>query len=248
MVNNTKKDPVARQAYFMLKKVNKLVRQTSLLADGDRIVVAVSGGKDSLALLRLLQWRQRAQPERYQLLAAHVTIPGAVNDVVRQRALAELMETWGVPFQLLHVDLAAGEPLPLPCHRCTQYRRAALGRFALAHGFNKVAFGHHLDDLAETALLNLFHAGRLESMPVKRDYFDGSLTLIRPLASIPETEIRRLARLAAFPDLSYPCPQVLLSQRTRMKKVIREMQQVNRSARENILRAEKLCQISKDEG
>jgi len=247
MVNNTKKDPVARQAYFMLKKVNKLVRQANLLADGDRVLVAVSGGKDSLALLRLLQWRQRAQPDRYQLLAAHVVIPGAVADTARQHALAELMAGWGVPFQLLCVDVAEGEPLPLSCHRCTQYRRAALGRFALAHGFNKVAFGHHLDDLAETALLNLFHAGRLEQMPVKRDYFDGRLTLIRPLAAVPEAEIVRLARLAAFPDLSYPCPQALRTQRARVREMIRAMQRVNPAARKNILRAAKRCQTGEDE-
>ncbi len=235
------RDPVARLAYFILKKVNKLVRDEMLIADGDRIVVAVSGGKDSLALLRLLQWRQRAQPEHYDLLAAHVVVPGAVADEGRQQDLAALVASWGLPFRLLSVEVAPAESLPLPCYRCTQYRRAALGRFSLANGYNKVAFGHHFDDLVETALLNLFHSGQLTTLLPKRDYFDGALTLIRPLASVPESELRRLARLAAFPDLGYDCPLAGETQRAQVRELLRIMQRVNPAVKQNILRAAEAC-------
>lgn len=209
-------------AYYLLKKVNKAIRDYQMIKDGDRVAVAVSGGGDSLSLLRLLQVRQRSVPERYELIAVHV-----LDDGVRDANLEAWFQAAGVETAFESMNVSPDEPRPLPCFRCTWYRRKALFLAADRLGCNKVAFGHHADDVAETTLLNLFYHGRLETMEPRVEFFGGRFTVIRPLIYVPKKELTRFAQASDFPAPPSPCPNSRTSKRARMAELLREIERDN---------------------
>ncbi len=193
-----------RIASFLLKPFARASKEFDLLADEDRIAVAVSGGKDSRALLDLLlRYRERV-PFSYELVAFHV-----VGTVAGLPDLTDVLEPWfqqlGVDYHFVPLELPPGEPLPLNCFRCSWNRRKALFLAADEAGCNKLAFGHHADDAAVTTLLNLLFAGRLETLEPKVEFFGGQITVIRPLIYVPAKELARYARAAGFPPAP-PCP------------------------------------------
>jgi len=224
-----------RVAYFLLKHVARACKEFDLLAEGDRVAVAVSGGKDSRALLQmLLRFRHKAG-YHYELLALHVIgVPAGFPD------LRPELEPWfrelGVEHRFAPLELPPDEPLPLDCFRCSWNRRKALFTAAVEMGCNKLAFGHNADDAAGTTLLNLFFTGRLETMAPQVEFFDGAVTVIRPLIYVPEKELARYGRAAGFPTPS-PCPQHLTSQRTQMKTLLRQFGRDQRQIRANLWRA-----------
>lgn len=197
---------IERQAYFLLKSVNRAIRDYGMIRHGDRIAVAVSGGKDSLILLYLLEARRRRALERYELVAIHIR-GDARGPCPPHTPLEDWLARSGIPFVAEDFDLPADEPLPMNCQRCTWNRRKQL--FLTAHrlGCNVVALGHHADDLAETALLNLLRHGRADGMAPCADYFEGRLRLIRPLIYVWEKELRRFARALEFPSPPPECPR-----------------------------------------
>lgn len=227
----------ARMAFFLLKQVNKAIRDFDMIADGDRIAVAVSGGKDSLSLLRLLQARMKSVRERYQLVAVYVRGDARGPGTPRHLPLEDWLGQAGVEVVIEDMVLPPGEPLPLSCHRCTWNRRRTLFEIAHRLGCNKVAFGHHADDLAETALLNLLYHGRLETMAPRATYFNGTFELIRPLAYVEEKDLRRFAQLCQFPPPPPPCPRRDTSRRQQVKEMLRLVERDCRQAKVNLLRA-----------
>lgn len=226
-----------RAAFWILKKVNRAIREYGMIGDGDRVAVAVSGGKDSLSLLRLLDERRRWSPEKYELVAIHVTGDARGGDVPFHRPLGDWLEARGYETLVVPLDLPAGETLPLGCQRCTWNRRKALFTAAQKLGCNVIAFGHHLDDLAQTTLMNLLFQGRVETMAPKREYFDGTIRLVRPLCFTTEAEVRRFARLEVFPPPPPDCPRSAVSQRKQAKDLLRIAMKSNRSVLSNLLRA-----------
>jgi tRNA 2-thiocytidine biosynthesis protein TtcA len=222
--------------FYLLKNVNKAIREFEMIADGDRVAVAVSGGKDSRSLLHLLRARQRSVPERYHLTALHVEaeIPGYPR-------LRSRLEPWfremGMEYVFLPLKLPPDEPLPLDCFRCSWNRRKAL--FLKAHdlGCNKLAFGHHIDDALQTTLLNLFYSGRLETMAPNVEFFDGQITVIRPLIYLEERKLDQLARALAFPRDEATCPLNRTSKRAWIKEWLRHAGPDYRQIRANLWRA-----------
>jgi tRNA 2-thiocytidine biosynthesis protein TtcA len=202
-------------AFFLLKSVNRAIRDYGMIRDGDRIAVAVSGGKDSLSLLYLLNVRRHYVLDRYELVAIHIR-----GDARGPRPPYPPLEEWlarsGIPFVAEDFELPAHEPLPMNCQRCTWNRRKQLFLTADRLGCNVVALGHHADDLAETALLNLLRHGRVDGMSPCADYFEGQIRLIRPLIYVPEKELCRLAHVLEFPPSPPTCPR---SQNTLREKV-----------------------------
>jgi tRNA 2-thiocytidine biosynthesis protein TtcA len=225
--------PLAKR---LLKKVNKAIREYDLIGDSDRIVVAVSGGGDSLSLLQLLQMRQRSVPEKVDLLAVHV-----YDDADTDERLRVDLEAWfqasGVEYAFEPLEVPADESRPLTCFRCAWHRRKALFLAADRLHCNKVAFGHHADDAAETALLNLFYSGRLESMEPRVEFFDGKITVIRPLIYVPKEELTRFAQASGFPSPPPRCPNSLTSRRARMQAILQELESDHQGARSNLLHA-----------
>jgi len=228
--------------YYLLKKVNKAIRDHDLIADGDRVTAAVSGGKDSLSLLRLLCVRQRSARERYEVVAVHV-IPaadapcGAGGDT---SALEAWFQSEGVEYAFVPMEEASGQPgreNQSPCFHCAWRRRKTLFLAAERLGCNKVAFGHHADDVAQTTLLNLFYQGRLETMRPRVEFFEGKLTVIRPLAYVPEKELVRFAAACDFPSAPAPCVATETSQRTLMAQILRTVEETYPKVKINLWRA-----------
>ena len=228
-------DP-ARLAHFILRDVSRAVRDYAMLRDGDRVAVAVSGGKDSLSLLALLQELRRTAGIAYELAA--VPVRGDATGVIAAHAPLEAwLAVQGVPWRIVAPELNAEDQPPLGCNRCTWLRRKALFTAAAELGCNVLAFAHHADDAAQTALLNLLYGGSPRGLAPVADYFEGRFRLIRPLLYTPESELRRFARASGFPPPPPLCPQAGDSRRARVAEMLRLLGRDYGQARANLLKA-----------
>ena len=232
--NESRADRLAR---FMLKKVNKAVYQFDMIQDGDRIAVALSGGKDSFGLFEILRYRQSRSPEKYELAAIHVIGDARGPGIPPPEALETWLEDRGIEHLIRPIHLARNEQLPMTCGRCAWNRRRTLFEMAKELGCGKLAFGHHLDDFAETTLMNLMRHGKCETMSPSAEYFGGVIRVIRPLLYVPERELVRFAAANEFPPPPDACPLGDCTQRARAKELIAEMAKDARKVRENLLRA-----------
>lgn len=218
-----------------LRELAHACKEFDLLAGGDRVAVAVSGGKDSRALLELLLAYRERVPYSYDVVALHVTGEAAGFPDLRVE-----LEPWfrqlGIKYHFVPLELPEGEPLPLDCFRCSWNRRKALFTAAVALGCTKLAFGHHADDAAATTLLNLMFSGRLETLAPRVSFFDGAITVIRPLIYVPEKDLARYAQAAGFSDPP-ACPQGLVSQRAQVKQMLRRFGRAQKQIRVNLWRA-----------
>ena len=226
-----------RQAFFLAKKVDRAIREHDMIEDGDRILVGVSGGKDSMSLLRLMNYRLRHSPAKYSLVAAHVRGDARGPDIDVPESLIRWLEGEGVPFAVQDITLPESETLPMGCDRCGRNRRRTLFEIADAHGCNKLALGHHLEDFAHTALMNLLTFGKLETMAFRRVYFDGRFTLIRPLAYVREQDLVRFARTCEFPVAPSDCPKAATSRRKAASQLMLQLGKEFRHANANLVRA-----------
>jgi len=227
----------ARRGYFLLKQINRAISQYAMIREGDRVAVAVSGGKDSLSLLTLLRLRQQRAREPYDLCAIHVQGDArGPHDTPPHPPLADWLQAQGHRFASAPLDLPPGESLPLSCHRCTWNRRKTLFQLAEQLDCNVVALAHHADDMAQTALLNLFYGGRLETMFPTTIYFE-RFRLIRPLLLTPEQNVRRFARACDFPPPPADCPRSETSRRVLVAHVLDLFRRESQNVRANVIRA-----------
>jgi len=185
--------------------VGKAIEDYAMIAEGDRVMVCLSGGKDSYTLLDVLLSLQRSAPIQFELVAVNLDQkqPGFPAHV-----LPEYLGALGVPFEILEQDTYSVVKRVVPegrtmCGLCSRLRRGRLYRYAAENGITKIALGHHRDDIVETLFLNLFFGGRMKSMPPKLLSEDARHVVIRPLAYVPEREIDRYARAREFPII--PC-------------------------------------------
>lgn len=209
-----------------------------MIEEGDRIAIGLSGGKDSLCLMRILRERQSRVPVHYELIGIHVD-PGF--DGGFSEALKAYCEKQEYPFYLDRSDHGVRGHSPQnrenPCFLCARLRRKRLFELMNALGCNKLALGHTKDDVITTLLLNMFYAGEISTMLPVQTFFEGKFTLIRPLVYVDETLIRRFAKEASFPIFQNPCPTAGFSKRSEIKSFLDQMSQKNRKIKGNLFHA-----------
>ena len=237
--------------FYLLKKLNKCHRDHQLLQTGDRIALALSGGKDSCTLLDALL--QRRGIETYTVIAIHVLPASDMSCGMNASvpALRDWLNKLGVEHHFVAAEEALGKPQrpnQSPCFYCAWRRRKALFNKAQELGCNKLALAHNADDVAQTTLLNLFYQGKLTTMYPRVSFFGGNLIVIRPLAYVPEKEIIRYAKEASFPPPPPPCPTGQESKRALMGQILRMVGKSNPKVRIHLWRAIERCQVGTDDG
>ena len=213
-----------------------------MLAEGDKIAVAVSGGKDSLTLLRVLNDRKGFVPINYEVVAVHIDL-GYPRSCAKQ--LEKFFKKIGVKYHIKKVDvLRKTNPKDINCFWCSWNRRKALFEVADKLGCAKVALGHHKDDIVETILMNMFFHGDISAMVPNQELFKGKITLIRPLAYVEEDMIRKFVKTEKFPLYDCTCPNSLTSNRAKIGQIIKGLKKICPDVKTNIFRS--LQRIKKD--
>ncbi len=208
-----------------------------MLSEGDKIAVAVSGGKDSLTLLRILHDRKKFVPIKYDILAVHIDL-GYPRSCAKK--LVKYFKKIGVKYHIEKVDvLKKTNKKDINCFWCSWNRRKALFEVANRFGCTKVALGHHKDDIVETILLNLFFQGEISAMAPKQELFKGKITIIRPLAYVEEYMTKRFAKEEKLPLETCACPNSIISNRTKMAKIISDLKRTCPEIKTNIFKSVK---------
>jgi tRNA(Ile)-lysidine synthase TilS/MesJ len=226
--------------------MRKAIQNYSLIENGDRIAVGVSGGKDSLILLRGLHLLRRFIGIDYELeaITADMRFNKKAGDF---GAIAEFCAEMGIPYTVVPTDIAEVvfdiRKEPNPCSLCAKMRRGVLHETAKSLGCNKIALGHNFDDAVETFMMNLFAEGRLGCFAPKAYLSRRDLTLIRPLVLTPENLIRQTARRLDFPVLKSPCPEDGHTAREDMKNFLSERERADKGFKERIFNAMKKAHI-----
>src|SRR6188768_555207 len=220
--------------------VGKAIEDYAMIAEGDRVMVCMSGGKDSYTLLDMLISLQRSAPVEFSLIAVNLDQkqPGFPAHV-----LPEYLAALGVDFHIIEQDTYSVVKRVIPegrtmCSLCSRMRRGALYRYAAENGVTKIALGHHRDDIVETLFLNLFHGGKLKAMAPKLKSDDGRHIVIRPLAYVAERDIERYAAVRDFPIIPCNlCGSQQNLQRVTIKKMLAEWERNHPGRTESLLTA-----------
>lgn len=222
----------------LLSKARRAAEDYGMIEDGDKIAVGLSGGKDSVTLLYILATMRRFLPQKYEVVAISVDMGlgldehevNAVKDLCRELEVEYFIEPTHIGEIVFDIRKE-----PNPCSLCANMRRGALNNSAVAHGCNKVALGHHADDLIETLFLSLFYESRLSTFSPVTKLDRKGLTVIRPMIYIREKEIASFAK--DKPIIHNPCPADKHTKRQYIKNLLKTLEKDNKKIKENVLGA-----------
>ncbi len=224
MVQYTREDKTIRR---IEKRFSKGMVEYGLIEDGDKILIGLSGGKDSLALVELLC----VYKPKFSIMAVHVVMRNIPyqSDI---EYLRNYVESFGVPFVLYETEFdASTDTRKSPCFLCSWNRRKALFTVAKEHNCNKIALGHHMDDILETLLMNVTFQGAFSSMPPRLVMKKFDMTIIRPMCLIHESDLVELAQIRGYRKQVKNCPYEAQSHRSDMKGILHQLEEMNPEAR-----------------
>lgn len=225
----------------IVRKTGEAVGEFDMIADGDKVMVCISGGKDSYALLDALRILRRRSPVRFELLAINVDQGWPGYDTAQ---IEEHLRSEGVAYQMekatyAEIVEAKLRPGQTPCSLCSRFRRGYLYDLAQRVGATKIALGHHADDAIETLMLNMFFSGRLASMPPKLFAEDGKNVVIRPLAFVTEAETTAYAEERGYPLVRCGCLSCGLPDQKRqvVKRMLSDLEEAQPGTKRQMLAA-----------
>lgn len=223
---------------YINRDIGKALHHYTMIEDGDRILVGVSGGKDSLTLFWALDERRLRVPVSYALYGVYID-PGFEGGFAPE--LMEWSHRSGFSLRVEYTDCGILAHSDVnrenPCFLCARMRRKKIFEVAEELNCNKVALGHHKDDIIETFFINICYAGAMYTMQPKQIFFDGKITVIRPMAFVDEERIRRFADTNGFPKFNNPCPTAKISKRFEIKRLLKQLYRSNRNIKGNIFRS-----------
>lgn len=228
MIKEKEKTELRGIVRYVYKTMGHAIADYHMLTDKDRLLIAVSGGMDSLSLLKLFQMRQARIPIDFEILACFIDTDFIKVD---KQLLLDYFDACAIPYVVKRLTLGEGE---VNCFWCSWNRRKLLFETAREHNCNKISFGHNLDDIIETTLMNLLFNGEISTMKPKVELFGGQITVIRPLCYLEKRLISRFASQFSFPDTQYECVYGKDSGRAAVQDLIKNLQKHCRGVKKNI--------------
>jgi tRNA 2-thiocytidine biosynthesis protein TtcA len=223
------------------KKTTRAIREYRMIEDGDRVMVGLSGGKDSWALLEILHVLRQRAPVRFSIVAVNVDsgYKDYKHDVIRATCDAR---GWDLRIEHTSIGEVMGDLLDAdatPCSLCARLRRGVLYRIAAELGVTKIALGHHADDFVETLLINVFFAGAIKAMPARLLSDDGRHVVVRPFVYVNEDEARQYTKEVGLPVIGCCCPVCgdLSLQRQRIKRLLMQLEREHPGVKASLLKA-----------
>ena len=234
---------------LLRKQMEKAILEYRMIEKGDRVMVGVSGGVDSLTLLKLLMERKNYLALDFSLTAVHVDL-GFEKVKGYQKRLEDFVKSLGMEYHLISTQISKAALAPdatkNPCFICSHYRRKKIYEAAHREKCNKIAYGHHKDDIIETLLMNILYSRKIEAMNPVQEVFKGNMFIIRPLTYVYENSIKKFARESHFPLLKTGCPVDGTTRRETVKAIIKNLEKKEKKSniKENIFKSLRHVNVS----
>lgn len=228
---------------FLRKNMERAVSDYQMIEGGDRILVCLSGGDDSYALLKLLTLKKIYIPNDIYIMAAHIDLGFDPRNQEKLADMEEFLDKHHIEFVLEKSDIGpyahSAENRLNPCFLCSKIRKKRILEIADRYHCSKIALGHHKDDIVETLLINMFFGREISTMKPKQELFGGKFYIIRPLAYLWEKDIKKYAREQQIPSFDNGCPTSPTSKRKVVKDILKMLERDHKRVKENIYKSMK---------
>ena len=221
--------------YRIVKETGKGINRFNMIVGGDDVLLAISGGKDSLVLALCLALRLKWLPVSYNLKALHINWKEYPMPEDLSKEIKEFFKQLNIPYESashsMHPESFKGD---FSCYLCARNRKRILFDYADKHNIKKIATGHHMDDIIETTLINMCFRGNFSTMMPVQDFFNGKLKLIRPMALVTETKVKLVSDRLNLPVYHTECPHKETNMRLKVKPIIKDLSRMDKNVREHI--------------